>query len=292
MKEMNSHPHPQKWIWLLRKAQSHQEAELSRKALARPEEPLGTASQAPCGGRERLSCGPGSVLMGVCAEEESCRHFSSVFPGKSFQRQSLHLCVCGFFLAHFANIRLRTLIIRLPFAWTTVLWLAIPYCINTGYSALSVPPPRSMCFTKCAFTRKVYKPAFGSEGKSDKVQFAVMFLLLSVQGSAHGRHIRNFPTCYSWCLPSAAVGIANCRLTEALLSQNQLCHTRPAKGTPSPCAAWSRQLRNKSLLCQRTCLQCKNLLLSLIPSALERHLKFQKSEYCKQGKAMPILGWK
>ena len=97
MKEMNSHPHPQKWIWLLRKAQSHQEAELSRKALARPEEPLGTASQAPCGGRERLSCGPGSVLMGVCAEEESCRHFSSVFPGKSFQRQSLHLCVCGFF---------------------------------------------------------------------------------------------------------------------------------------------------------------------------------------------------
>lgn len=199
MKEMNSYPHPQKWIWLLRKAQSHQEAELSRKALARPEEPLGTASQAPCGGRERLSCGPGSVLMGVCAEEESCRHFSSVFPGKSFQRQSLHLCVCGFFLAHFANIRLRTLIIRLPFAWTTVLWLAIPYCINTGYSALSVPPPRSMCFTKYAFTRKVYKPAFGSEGKSDKVQFAVMFLLLSVQGSAHGRHIRNFPTCYSWC---------------------------------------------------------------------------------------------
>ena len=47
MKEMNSHPHPPKWIWLLKKAQSHQEAELSRKALARPEEPLGTATQGP-----------------------------------------------------------------------------------------------------------------------------------------------------------------------------------------------------------------------------------------------------
>lgn len=31
------------------------------------------------------------------------------------------VCVCGFFLAHFTSIRLRILIIKLPFAWTTVL---------------------------------------------------------------------------------------------------------------------------------------------------------------------------
>ena len=107
--------------------------------------------------------------------------------------------MCGFFLAHFTSVRLRTLIIKLPFAWTTVLWLAIPYCINTGCSAPSVPPPKSMCYTRCAFARNVYKLAFGSKGKNDKVQCAIMFLLLSVQGSVHGRHIRNFPTCYSWC---------------------------------------------------------------------------------------------
>lgn len=73
-----------------------------------------------------------------------------------------------------------------------------PILYQYRVSALSVPPPKSMCYTKCAFTRNVYKPAFGSKGKSDKVQFAVMFLLLSVQGSAHGRRIRNFLTRYSW----------------------------------------------------------------------------------------------
>ena len=52
---------PQKWIWLLKKAQSHQEAERSTKVLARPEEPLGIANQVPWEG------GKGDpVVLAVC----------------------------------------------------------------------------------------------------------------------------------------------------------------------------------------------------------------------------------
>lgn len=219
MKEMNSHPHPQKWIWLWEKLRVIRKQSCQEKALARTRGALGTASQVPCGGRERLSCGPGSVLMGVCAEEASCRHFQQCLPGKSFQRQSLHLCVCVVFFWHiFANIRLRTLITDCLCMNHSPVTCNPIILYQYRVLSLSVPPPRSMCFTKCAFTRKVYKPAFGSEGKSDKVQFAVMFLLLSVQGSAQGRRIRNFPTCYSWCF---------C---------HRSCRDLPTAGSRKPCS--------------------------------------------------------
>ena len=162
------------------------------------------------------ACWWGSVQKRRPAGISAVSSLENHFKGKA------SICVCGFFLAHFASIRLRTLIIKLPFARTTVLWLAIPYCINIGCSALSVPPPKSMGYTKHAFTRNVYKPAFGSKGKSDKVQFAVMFLLLSLQGSAHGRASGIF-----WHVIPDVFAIGSCRDCQ-LEAHGSLPLTEPA----------------------------------------------------------------
>lgn len=120
-----------------------------------------------------------------------------------------------------------------------------------------------------------------------------MFLLLSVQGIFNcGNASENYTSCiYSWCLPADAVLGCQLQAHDLALTEPTLSYSA-SRHTISVCCLVTAAEKQKPL-CQRACLQCKNLLISLIPSALQKKLlKFQKSEYCKQGKAMPILGWK